>query len=68
MHVIETVGIATKTFNKKGKLEEYTHSYNVLKRDLNNTLSSIDFLFLTSLFLVKNLRAVEEIELSQNIK
>ena len=54
--------------NKKGKLEEDTHSYNVLKRDLNNTLSSIDFLFVTSLFLEKNVRAVEEIELSQNIK
>ena len=54
--------------NKKVKLEEDTLSFIALKRDLCNGLLSIDFLFITSLFLEKNEKTTEEIKSSQNIK
>ena len=54
--------------NKILKLEEHTQGFNELKRYLCNTLSSIDFLFVTSLFLERNAEKIGEIESSQNIK
>ena len=53
---------------KNSKLEEETLGFIGLKRDLCYVLSSIDFLFITSLFLEKNVNCIEEIEISQNIK
>ena len=54
--------------NKKVKLEEDTKCFNELKRDISHVLSSVDFLFITSLFLEKNAKTITEIELSQNSK
>ena len=53
--------------NKIVKLK-VSWSFKEVTRDLSNLLTSINFLFLTSLFLEKNVRISEEIELTQNAK
>ena len=54
--------------DKKAKLEEDTRNFIELKKELSSVVSSLDFLYVTSLFLEKNTRTIEEIESSQNIK
>lgn len=50
------------------KLIETTNNLHEVKSELGNILSCIDFLFITSLFLEKNVKVLEEVELAQNIK
>ena len=54
--------------NKKEKLSHYNLDFTNLKKDLCNILSTLDFLFVTSLFLERNAKKIEEIESSQNTK
>ena len=49
-------------------MKEDNAKLNELKRELYNVLSSLDFLYVTSLFLGKNVRTIEEIEIKQNTK
>ena len=54
--------------NKRDKWERDTRGFKDLKRELGNILSSIDFLYITSLFLEKNAKTLEKIESAQNVK
>ena len=54
--------------NKKERHDFHLSELNKLKFDLYNTLSRLDFLYVTSLFLERNARLIEDIRLAQNIK
>ena len=53
---------------KNCKLEADSLSLTGIKQDICYDISPIDFLFITSLFLEKNVSNIREIEISQNIK
>ena len=54
--------------NKRDKWDKDTRGFKDLKRELGNILSSIDFLYITSLFLEKNAKTLEKIKSAQNVK
>ena len=54
--------------NKEKKQHEHTRSLNEIKQDLRETISSLDFLFVSSLFLEQNRKALETIQAKQNKK
>ena len=54
--------------DKEQKLVEDTQSLKSIKEELHGVLSSLDYLFITSLFLDKNKRSLQKIETAQNKK
>ena len=54
--------------NKEKKHEEVSQSLKQIQNDLRETISSLDFLFISSLFLEKNRKALEKIRSTQNKK
>ena len=54
--------------NKKLKQNEDMQALETIKSELRDTMSSIDFLFITSLFLEKNRSMLQRVEQSQNKK
>ena len=54
--------------NKNAKLVENTQNLHSLKVELLNLLSMLDFLYITSLFLDKNYKALKQVESTQNSK
>ena len=54
--------------NKRLKQVDQTQALEALKAELRDTLSSLDFLFISSLFLEKNRRVLQKVEQSQNDK
>ena len=54
--------------NKQLKQDEHSQALDALKKELRGTMSSLDFLFISSLFLEKNRRMLQKIEASQNNK
>ena len=54
--------------NKEKKQHEDTKSLNQIRQDLRETISSLDFLFVSSLFLEQNRKALETIQSKQNKK
>ena len=54
--------------DKRKKLDELCKTFLRLKKDLHCTLSYFDFLHVTSLFFDPNIKAIEKMELKQNIK
>ena len=54
--------------NKKRKQVEDSAKLNSIKNELRETLSSMDYLFVTSLFLDKNRKNHQKIEATQNKK
>ena len=53
---------------KTDMLADHNRQFSELKKYLYSNLSSLDYLFITSLFLERNARVSNEIELSQNVK
>ena len=53
---------------KQKKLDEHHKNFEEMKKDLHSTLSYFDFLHITSLFFEPNIKAMEKIELKQNVK
>ena len=54
--------------NKKLKQTEDTQALETIRSELRDTMSSLDFLFITSLFLEKNRSMLQRVEQSQNRK
>ena len=54
--------------NKKLKQTEDTRALETIRSELRDTMSSLDFLFITSLFLEKNRSMLHRVEQSQNRK
>ena len=53
---------------KQKRLKELDKHFDKLKNDLHGTLSYFDFLHIISLFFEPNIKAMEKIELKQNVK
>ena len=53
---------------KQKRLKELDKHFDKLKNDLHDTLSYFDFLHIISLFFEPNIKAMEKIELKQNVK
>lgn len=54
--------------SKEKKLVEAKKTFEKIKKDLHNSLSYFDFLLVTSLFFEPNIKAMEKMELKQNMK
>ena len=67
-HTCQRLLLTEELNNKKERLNHHTLEFNELKKYLFNILSSLDFLFVSSLFLERNTKVIKDTESSQNVK